>query len=199
MANLLTKQSKIKILWDKRMRVVFMFMVMSFFGLAVAAAALLPIGIYAKMILAGASGGNQVEEEVGKTTSPSFGKQRQEIIRELRGDKDLLEQVSTIALLPRADELLLDVTLLAEPVSGVELRLIALEAHLEQDLYTLRLSGTAVSRSSVVAVREAFEESEDFIVTDFPLGNLTPQSGEYNFVIELATQRATVVKQENNE
>jgi len=204
MANLLPKQTKSKLLWSKRVRVTLVLFVMSLFALIVAAAALLPVALYSKVVLSGI-GGVQVNSAETVVDVPSFGSQRQEIIRALHRGSDLLERISTISRLPKVGELLIKVERLAVSINGIEVRLIAISAHIEQNLYILRLSGTAQSRSGVVAMRTLFEESEDFVVTDFPLGNLTPQGDEYNFIIEMAAEasidsgESTLINKEQDE
>ena len=200
MANLLPKQTKVNLLWSKRVRVALVFFVMVFVGLSIAAAALLPVALYSKVVLDGLAETKALPREVAQGTALlSFGKQRQEIIRELRRDKELLESIRTMSALPQASKLLIDTETLATSVNGIAVRLISLDAHIAQDLYAIRISGTATSRAAVVALREAFEASEDLLVTDFPLGNLTPQSDEYLFVIEVATYPQEEVSNKNDE
>ena len=182
MANLLPKQIKTKLLWGKRVRITFVLMIVSIIGLALAVAALLPIVIYSKIVLAGTS------NNVGIAKAQSFGKQRQELIRELKSDKELLENTSTIATLPSSDNILSEVSNTIKNINGAELRLITLEAHIEKGSYTVRASGIAFERDTVMAVRKAFEASKDLTIIDFPLGNITPRGDEYNFTIELAAK-----------
>ncbi len=200
MANLLPKQTKTKLLWSRRVRIAIVFFVMVCAGLSIAAAALLPIALYSKVVLDGLEETKAIPHEVTQGTALlSFGKQRQEIIRELRRDKDLLESIRTMSALPQASKLLIDTEVLATSVNGIEVRLISIDAHIAQGLYAIRISGTATSRADVVALREVFEESKDFMVTDFPLDNLTPQGDEYLFVIEVATYPQEKINNKNDE
>ncbi len=189
MANLLPEQIKTKLLWSKRIRIISTFFLMLIIGLIVSAGALLPVALYSNVFLANIEQYND-EQQVGESgnMSMSFGKQRQEIIRELRRDMVLLEKIDAIRSVPNAGQIIDTVTKMILPIGGVTVRLIELNAQVAQEIYTIRLSGNAISRSAVVAVREVFENSADFTVIDFPLDNLTPQNNEYTFVIELATK-----------
>jgi len=182
MANLLLKERKVTLLWGQRVRIATMIMVVSLVGFIIIAAALLPIALYSRVVLMsiqeGSSGANTSE-------GPGLGKQRQEIIRELQADKELLATIAQMDTLPEPSMLLRSVNSLMSTIGSVTTSLVTLENSPEGDTYTLRISGTALTRSDIVAVRDVFEESTLFNITSFPLSNLTPQVDGYIFLVEL--------------
>jgi len=182
MANLLTRERKTQLLWNKRVRVSVMVMLVSIIGFVIIAAALLPAALYSRVVLMSMQSRISQDEALQMT---SFGKQRQEIIRELQVDKDLLAIVANMDVLLEPSVLLRKVDSLMSSISSVTTSLVTLQTSPEGDTYVLRVSGTALTRSDVVAVRDVFKGDTLFNIINFPLSNLTPQVDGYIFLIEL--------------
>ncbi len=179
MVNLLKRQTKANLLWQKRVRIITVLVVTSMFGLLIIFAALSPVAIYTAIVR------NSLENNIKTIETVELGEQRQEITAELQADRLLLERASTIASKSNISEALQLSAGLISGIEGVKLRMLSADDNKEDGLYHIRISGVAAGRSNVVRVKEVFELAEILNVERFPIENLTPTNGEYLFSIEL--------------
>jgi hypothetical protein len=194
MTNLLSPQQKSLLRWRGITRFVVTLTGMSVLGILLIAAAFLPAAIYGKVVLSGLKAHEGVVEVT--SSGESLGSQRQALVRQLRREQDSIESVLEIATLPNPTEVLNHTIITAQFVSGVQLRSVLIDGDVRKGVYIVRMSGVAGNRGDIVLLQDVFEKDAILTLTEFPLGNLTPQGEEYNFTLEVETM-PDIIKKEN--
>ena len=195
MSNLLPPQVIQNRRWQRRVRRGVTFAGMALLGITIMAAALIPVYVYTKVV---SSELEKTEVAVAQQTvnkeEKSTGTQRQELIKRLRAEKDLITTIHMQTQLPQQKEMLEKAAGIIMNLAGVSTQSISMQSSLDDAIMQFILQGTAMSRSAVVDTKNAFADSPLFTVTDFPISNLTPRQGNYNFTIHIATSN-----EKNNE
>ncbi len=181
MANLLPPETRLKLLWQRRVRRSVVLLVAGLTGVILAALAILPVAVYTQIIKVGISSDVELIETSGT------GKDHQELIKKLKKTKELIDQMSLIANMPEFNEVFNYPMLILSKIEGAKMHSIVINSNLEDSKYVIRLSGIVQNRESVFAIQGAFNQSDEISVLDFPDNNFTSSDDEYNFVIEIST------------
>ena len=182
MSNIITNDYKEQLRQGYIRRAVVALVSLLLFGCSVAALVLVPVVLYATIVLRGAG----VSPEYMQTSPrSSIGKQRQEILRTLRADKKLLLTIADIDAHADTQRIVQAIHTILDTHKDTTIGVLALKYREDTGDIDIRISGTTQTRATMVALRDAFEKDALFTITRFPLSNLTPWQGVYTFVIEL--------------
>ncbi len=187
MANLLLKSTNAKMVWRRHIRTMSVITVVSLLGLMLAAAAMSPLVIYTNIVTSGVMSPAMLPTDIVQDTHGDRDR-RQEVIKKLNEDKILISYLADAADMPDVDTLLSDVVDLLASVEGASLSSLQVSGDLGTSSYTLTLSGVAESRAAVIDVRDSFISNGGLEVIEFPISNLAPQGGEYNFIMKLVSK-----------
>jgi hypothetical protein len=179
MSNLLRKQMKSNLTWMYAVRMVVVFVGMGFVALFVSFVASLPVAVYSNILYT-----NHASKQAGQNID-GVSKKRQALTAELKINNLLLERIDMVSKMPKIDSILKSTISILKQVDDISLDDISVIKDSNNNLYKVQISGTAKSRNGIVSVRDTFEESKLFRVTNFPISNFTPNMDEYGFFIEV--------------
>jgi hypothetical protein len=173
MANLLLKQTKLKVTWQKWRHISIVLTVAIVVAVLLAAASLLPVVIYTQIL------GKGVGSKVAGVVSTDVGVQRQKATRTLGEYKKFVAGLQAVDKMTNANEIARRVVGSIISIDLVSLTL--LDIKYTDTGYSVTVSGGAQTRDAVVALKDVLEKSPDIDVTDFPISNFALKDGQYNY------------------